>query len=260
MNKKFYTLTMIAFMALLLLSVGAINCVHAQDYIRTDWTTVVEPTIDGTWTSEDEWTDGEETMIDENAVFRSTWTMLSMDPIAVTTNFLVEVLDDDTADAGDYWEMCIDGYSEGGSAPQTGDFKILVTGHTDMTVYEGDGSDWIEITAEEDEFIWAESISESPTSSTPHRIIEFTLVKTGGNILTDAEWNFRLAVYDESNSEAGVRAWPPESSADVPSEWGHQGYSSETIPEGFSFGIMVMLSSVAVAVAVIGLRKRVRSD
>jgi hypothetical protein len=256
-KKKFYTIMMIAFMALLLVSVGAIKCARAQAAVRTDWATFVEPTIDGMWTSEDEWTDGGDiTMIGENVVFTSTWSMLSMDPITVTTNFVVEILDDDTDDAGDYWEICIDGLVDGGSTPQSGDFKIKVVGHTDLTVYEGDGTGWGEVTPEDGELVTAESISDSPTNSTPHWIIEFTILKTAGTILMDPEWVFRLAVYDESNSEAGVRAWPPDSDADVPDEWGLQGYTQEQIPEGLSFGVMVLLSSAAVIGASVVLRKR----
>jgi hypothetical protein len=261
MRKKFCTLTTVAFMMLLLVSVGAIKCTRAQAAERTDWSTVVEPTIDGVWTSEDEWTDGGDiTMIGENVVFTSTWSMLSMDPITVTTNFVVEILDDDTDDAGDYWEMCIDGLVDGGSTPQSGDFKIKVVGHTDLTVYEGDGTGWSEVTTEEGELVTAESISDSPTSSTPHWIIEFTILKTAGTILMDAAWAFRLAVYDESNSEAGVRAWPEGSDADVPDECGLQGYTSEQIPEGLSFGVLVLLSSVAVIVTTLVFRKRSRID
>jgi hypothetical protein len=261
MKKKFYTIMMVAFMTLLLVSVGAINFASAQGATRTDWSTVVEPTIDGMWTSEDEWTDGGDiTMIGENVVFTSTWSMLSMDPITVTTNFVVEILDDDTEDAGDYWEMCIDGFVDGGTAPQSGDFKIKVVGDTDITVYEGGETGWGEVTPEEGDLVYAESISDSPTDSTPHRIIEFTILKTAGTILMDAEWAFRLAVYDESNSEAGVRAWPEGSDADVPDTWGFQGYTSEQIPEGLSFGVMVLLSSAAVVVASVVLRKRSRID
>jgi hypothetical protein len=256
MKKKVYTIIMIAFMTLLLVSVGAIKCARAQAADRLDWPTVLEPTIDGTWTSEDEWTDGEETMIGENVVFRSTWSMLSMDPITVTTNFVVEILDDDTDDADDYWEICIDGTVDGGSAPQSGDFKIKVVGHTDLTVYEGDGTGWGEVTPEEDELVTAESISDSPTDSTPHWIIEFTILKTAGTVLMDPAWVFRLAVYDESNSEAGVRAWPEGSDVDVPDEWGVQNYSSDPIPEGLSFGVLVLLSSAAVIAATVVLRKR----
>jgi len=224
-------------------------------FTRLDYPTVVEPTIDGQWTSEDEWTDGEQTWIGETVMFTSTWSMLSMDPITVTTNFIIEILDDDTNDPGDYWQICIDGTVDGGSAPQPGDYKIEVMGHGAPTVYEGDGSGWVEITPEEGEFVFAESISASPTSSTPHWIAEFTILKTSGNILLDPVWGVRIAVYDESNSEAGVRAWPP-TDPDIPDGWGVQNYASEPIPEALSIAVMASLSTVFVLAGIRHLRKR----
>jgi hypothetical protein len=255
MNKKVYTSTMIALMAVLLLSVGAINCVHAQAAERMSYMAVVPPTIDGMWTSEDEWTDTGVTMIGEDANCRSTWEYTT----SIYTEWLVEVLSDTTDDAGDYWEFCVDGYSEMDSAPQTGDFKFVITGHTDLVWYEGDGTGWTEVELA-DEMIWAATLSESPTDSTPHWILEFQIDKAAGSVLMDQYWNLRIAVYDASNSEAGEQAWPPESSADAPDTWGMENYTMDAIPEGFSFGIMVLLSSAAVAVTTIGLRKRIRSN
>ena len=69
-------------------------------------------------------------------------------------------------------------------------------------------------------------------------------------------WNIRIAAYDASNPEAGELAWPEGSDADVPEGWGLENYTSETIPEGLSFGVLVLLSSAAVIVATVVLRKR----
>jgi hypothetical protein len=259
--KKIIVTTFCALMLcslIVLINVGTIKA-SEPGYTRVDWPTQVEPTIDGAWTSENEWTDGEETMIGENVAFRSTWTMLSADPITVTTNFVIEILDDDTNDTGDYWQMCIDGYVDGGSAPQAGDYIIEIVGHSTLTVYEGTGTGWTEITPASGELVFAESISDSPTSSTPHWIAEFTILKTSGNILLDAIWGFRLAVYDESNSEAGVQAWPP-TDQDVPDEWGVQNYTSEPIPEALTIGVMMLLSSVSVLVGYHFLQKRPRKE
>jgi len=236
---------------LLLINVGTTNA-SEPGYTRLDYLTVVEPTIDGVWTSEDEWTDGEETMIGENVTFRSTWTMFSMD--VVSTNFVIEILNDDTNDAGDYWQMCIDGSVDGGSAPQAGDYLIEIVGHADLTVYEGTGTGWTEVTPESGELSFANSISESPTSSTPHWIAEFTILKTSGNIILSEIFGLRVAVYDESNSEAGVQAWPP-TDQDVPNGWGVQNYTMEPIPEALTIGVMVLLSSVSVLVGYHYFRK-----
>ena len=254
MKKKFCAIIMVAFMMLLLVSVGAINCVRAQVSERISWSTQVMPTIDGVWTSEDEWTDGEITPVGEDAVCRSTWEFADV----VTTRWVVEFFSDTTDDPEDYWQVCFDGDQSMGSAPQAGDFKFEITGHGDLVWYEGDGSGWTEVSLDETEIEWASSLSESPTNSTAHWILEFQIPKNSGTVLLSMLWNLRVAVYDASNADAGVLAWPADSDADVPDGWGIENFTMEAIPEGLSFGVLVLLSSVAVIVATVVLRKRSR--
>jgi hypothetical protein len=243
---------------LLLITVGTTQA-YDEDYLRTEYPTLVEPTIDGMWTSDDEWTDGNVTMIGENVAFRSTYSTLSTDPITVATNFVIEILNDNTNDTGDYWQICLDGTLDGGNTPMTDDFRIDVVGHTDLTVYQGTVITWTEVTPDAGELNFSDSISASPTSSTPHWIAEFSIVKTEGVILLNPEWGLRLAVYDESNSGAGVQAWPP-ADRDIPFDWGLNTYTDQPIPEGLSFGVVVLLSSVAVIVATLSFRKRSKID
>jgi hypothetical protein len=252
MRKKFCTIIMVAFMALLLVSLGAINCVSAQGYERISWSTQVFPTYDGVWTSEDEWTDGEITPIGEDVAFRSTWDMAE----DVMTRWVIEFFSDTTDDAEDYWEFCMDGMADGGSAPSAGDFKFVITGHTDLVWYEGDGTGWSVIELDESEIEWANALSDSPTNSTVHWILEFEIPKNSGTVQLTIVWNLRVGVYDASNPDAGVLAWPEGSDADDPSSWGIENYAMEAIPEGLSFGVLVLLSSAAVIGASVVLRKR----
>ena len=240
---------------LLLITVGTTQA-YDENYVRIEYGNEIEKTFDGMWTTDDEWLDGNVTWIDENAFFVSTWIML----VDVNTNFLIEILDDNTTDAEDYWQICATGSMDGGSTPQTGDFKIELVGHTDLVCYEGDGTGWTEVTPDEGELNFTNSLNASPASSTPHWIAEFVNMKNTGVILMPATWVVRVAVYDESNSEAGVRAWPPPSDPDVPDGWGLNNYVSGAIPEGLSFGVVVLLSSVAVIVATLRFRKRSRID
>jgi len=256
MKKKFCTLTMVAFMMLLLVSVGAINCVRAQGAERTSWSTQLEPTIDGAWTSEDEWTDGEITMIGEDVAFRSTWDMGDF----VMTRWVVEFFSDTTDDAEDYWQFCVDGDQSGGATPQELDYKFEITGHTDLVWYQGDGTSWTEESLDETEIEWANSLSDSPTNSTAHWILEFQIPKDGGTVQLGVTWNLRVGVYDASNAGAGVLAWPLDSDADVPDGWGFENYQMANIPESLSLGVVVLLSSVAVIVATVVFRKRSRID
>ena len=253
MRKKFCTIITVAFMTLLLVSVGAISCVSAQGSERTSWGTVVIPTIDGEWSPVDEWTDGGDVnTIGEDVSFTSTWEFGDV----VTTRWLVEFLSDTTDDAEDYWEFCMDGMADGGSAPSAGDYKFVITGHTDLVWYEGDGTGWVEVEYDESEIEWANALSSSPTDSTEHWVLEFNIPKNAGTVQLTIVWNLRLAVYDASNPDAGELAWPEGSDADDPSTYGIENYTMDTVPEGLSLGVLVLLSSAAVIGATVVLRKR----
>jgi len=257
MKKKFCALTMIAFMAFSLVSVGAINYASAQAAERTSYSTVVEPTIDGMWTSDDEWTDGEVTTIGDVVEFRSTW---DMGDEYVMTRWIIEFLSDTTDDLADFWNFCIDGDQSGGTAPQPGDFRFRIAGHTEFDWYEGDGTGWTAVELDETEIEWATSLSASPTDSTPHWILEFQIPKNGGTVQLGITWNLGLSVYDSSNAQLGASTWPEGSEGDVPDSWGVENFTMEQIPEGLSFGVLVLLSSAAVVVATVVLRKRSRLD
>jgi hypothetical protein len=229
MKRKVCTTILIAFLLLLLINVGTTEA-SEPGYERLGYPTVVEPTIDGAWTSTDEWTDGDPTMIGENVVFRNTFTLTRENGTDVCTiHFITEILNDNTNDAGDYWQICIDGHLDGGNTPQTDDFRIDIVGHDTLMVYQGNGVGWMKITPDANEVIFASSISASPTSSTPHWILEFSLLKTAGVITMDIVWGIRVAVYDESNSATGVQAWPP-TDRDVPDGWGIENYTAVPHP------------------------------
>jgi hypothetical protein len=241
----------LALCSLLLVNAGTIKAAE-PGYERVDYNPDTVPlVIDGSWTSTDEWTEkGEVTMIGDAVAFRSVWEMVSMDPtVIVTDTFLVEFFTDNTTDAGDYWQMCIDGDQSGGATPQAGDFRIDIVGHTTLTVYEGTGSGWTPVSSPAS-IDWADSLSASPTNSTPHYILEITFEKP--DLGAGEYWNFRLAAYDESNGT--LLSWPP-TDRDVPNAWGVQNYLSEVVPEGFGVAAVVLLSSVAVAVSFYLLRK-----
>ena len=93
--------------SLMLITVGPTIAV-AQDYTRTSWLTTVTPTIDGEWTSLDEWTDGEETWIGTDLFLTSTRD-------GRMTRWIVEFISDTTDDAGDYLQLCGDLTQYGGS-------------------------------------------------------------------------------------------------------------------------------------------------
>ena len=256
--KKIIVITFCILMlcSLLVLITAGTTMAAEPGYERISYTTLVLPTIDGAWTSEDEWTDGDITMIGEDVAFRSTWDM----PDDVWTRWVVEFFSDTTDDPEDYWQFCIDGDQSGGDSPQPSDYKFEIKGHTKLEWYTGGVGDWTgPVSLGESEIEWSNSLSESPTNSTPHWILEFQIPKNSGTVQMGILWNLRVAVYDESNSEAGVQAWPP-TDADVPDTWGIENYTMEPIPEGLTFGVMVLLSSVTVLVGYHYLRKRPRKE
>jgi hypothetical protein len=248
-------LCIITLTTLLIVSAGIVKATE-EGYERVDFNPHIEPTIDGKWTSDDEWTlNGAVTMIGDDVAFRSVWLMVQSDPETIVTDtFLVEFFSDNTTDAGDYWQMCIDGDQSEGGAPQSGDFRIDIEGHNNLTVYEGNGAGWA-VAATPGSLEWADSISASPTNSTPHWILELTFQKQ--ELGAGPLWNFRLAAYDATTTT--LAAWPP-TPRDEPNRWGVQSYVSEEVPEGFSLGVVVLLSSVALVVGFYFLRKRSRID
>ena len=237
----------LALCSLLLANAGTTEAAE-PGYERTVYNTLYYPTIDGKWTTFDEWTDGEVTMIGEDVSFVTTWDLAN----SGTTRFLVEFFSDNTTDAGDYWQICFDGDQSGGTAPSSGDYRIDIEGHTTLTVYEGTGSGWTEV-ATPSGIEWYNSMSDSPTNSTSHWILEMN-VQHNAVELSIADRNYRLAVYDD-NSTAGVLAWPP-TDRDVPNAWGVEIQSQSAIPESLSVAVFVILSSFAVVVSFFFLRKR----
>ena len=224
---------------LVLMTVGTTMAAE-PGYERISYQTVVVPTIDGVWTSTDEWTDGDVTWIGTDVAFRSTWDMGD----DVMTRWIVEFFSDTTDDAGDYWLFCIDGNQAGGSTPAVGQHRMFkIVGHDTIEWYMGDGAGgWTVVSYDASEIEWANQLSASPTNSTPHWILEFQIPKNSGTVQMGILWNFLLGAYDESNP--GLQAWPP-TDPDVPDEWGIENYTMDQIPEGLTFGVMVLLSSVS---------------
>ena len=228
----------------------------AAGYTHTTYFLANAVTLDGKWTTSSEWADTDIRGFGagQTAIFRSKWGATS-DFSVISQYILVEILNDDTNDTGDYWQFCFDGDMSGGTAPQAGDIRIDIAEHKTITAYNGNGAGWTQISAPAS-FQWSNSISASPASSTPHWICEIIIDKIVFGI--GAQYWLRIAVNDASNATAGVRSWPP-TSRDVPNDWGDIPYDMNPVPESLGFGVVVLLSSVAVLVGFFGLRKRPRT-
>jgi hypothetical protein len=255
----FCTLTLCSLLLVCALRINTVtvNAAEASGYIRTDWFLQTTKTIDGAWTTDTEWDDGEPTVISGNMTFRSVWE----NPSDVYTNFVVEFFRDNTTDAGDYWEMCFDFNNGGGANLGAGVsryYRVSIEGHDNLTVYQGSASGWTELSSAESDIQWANAISASPNSSIPHWILEMRILKSEGTNMIDAIFGLRVAAYDAYTST--LVSWPPNANRDVPDQWGTQTYEQSAIPETLTISAVVLLSSVAVVVSFYFLRKRPKTE
>ena len=262
MKRVFIVFCVLAMCCLcLLINFPATNAA-ATGYTHTTYFLANPVILDGNWTNAAEWTDSDSTSFGNTStqsIFRSKWGA-APDYTVITQYFFVEFLADTTDDAGDFWQFCFDGDMSGGTAPSNGegqarDLRIDITGHTTLTAYGGTGTGWTTITLPAG-FSWSNNFTATPTSSTPHWVLEIAIDKLVFPI--GPQYWARIAAYDASNAAAGVQAWPP-TSRDVPSDWGDIPYSMEPIPESLSLGVLVLLSSVALIAGSYFLRKRTKT-
>lgn len=244
------------------LPIALVNAVY-EGYETINYQALDAPVEDGTWTTDNEWVDAA-TPPNLPATFhwRQKWTW----PSNIIEHFLIEFFADYTNDTGDYFQLCVDNTANGGTAPQPDDIRIDWVGHdvAGLTIYQGDGTGWVEFT----DFTWdvdiyiADSISSSPLDSNPHWIIELRMDRSKSEFDVSGSGyvpGIRLAVYDESNSGAGVQAWPP-TSRDVPNDWGSETGTTDSIPEPMTIVTVVLLSSVAIVVSSHFLRRRPKTE
>ncbi len=225
-------------------------------YSIIEYVSITTATVDGRWTASDEWTDTPVILMSGNASGRFGYNIQDFTNLGL--EWIIEIFTDNTDDAGDYWQICLDDLNGGGTAPQIGDYMIEITGHRTLRAFQGTGSGWSQITPASGELRWNNTIGISPWSSTPHWILEIVdSSKTAGTIQVPnpPPTGMRVAAFDASTNT--LAAWPPNSTANNPNSWGVVAdFSMEPIPESLSFGVFVVLSSVALIVGSIYLRKR----
>ena len=233
-------------------------------YSVTDYQLTTTPTLDGHWTTTSEWVDceGKELEGDFDGVFRLKFEGANY-PTSINQYWLIEFFNDTTTGPGDYFRICyaygatVNTDPVGGPAPQTECLKFEYASSS-MTVYRGTGTAWGTGPA------WASptdiqvvgQVSSSPLEANPHWIYEIKIEHIHFNIQPNF-WIY-VAVHDANNS-AAVQSWPPGSS-DIPNDWGAMAANNNPIPESFTVGALVLLSSVAVVCSFYLLRKRPRSQ
>jgi hypothetical protein len=226
-----------------------------------------EVTIDGTWTTADEWHDGPVQYMGTPQKGLFVYKLTSDLATQYLMQFDIEFADN-TNDAGDVFQICIDGpESASATAPQATGYKIEVTGHTTLTVYKGTGTAWSTTTTTA--VTASSSLTTSPHDPANHYICEIQFDKivlagegswassAPGSTYGLGPYGVRVAMYDASNAGQGWVAWPPASSADNPSTWGViSDISMGIYPESLTVGIMLLVSSVALVVSLRYFRKQ----
>jgi len=266
--KKTGIVTSCMLLLLVLAFAGTVSAYNA-DYTHTNYMSSDKPTADGTYIADDEWIASATETFGDNGMFNDEWCM----PEGVWACLLIETADA-TDDAEDQWVICYDSTDDGGetdpdggAAPQTNDYKLVITGHgAGATVewYKGTGTDWELATTTPDSsvFEYGQSLTTTPQMEAEHYVLETCIEKqdtTMGTVIMGFNWGQFVSYYDADTGE--TQQWPPApASADVPDSWGYIVYEmaanpEPTIPEVTSFAVMLVVSSVAVAGAVL-LRKR----
>jgi hypothetical protein len=244
----------VAFSVLMLCSLLLLGIASAGNpaYSMTCYTSGVFSTINGE-VAGGEWDDGQPVNMSNNARFT-----FMANTLGYSVSFLIEVFGDNTDDAGDLWQICLDSDNSGGAAPDTDDFLIEVQGHTTLNTYKGNGTGWVPITPDFQELQWADSITATPWNASAHWMLEVrdSDIQGGQIKVGDPPNGLRVAAYDASTNTTS--SWAPDSDADVPSTWGViTNIDPEPyIPEAFSIVFVVLLSSVAVVVSFYFMRKK----
>jgi hypothetical protein len=248
--KKIITISLAMLMLCGLLLIGVTKASEPGYEVSEAYETA-EVTLDGNWAT-GEWEDSWIEWLNYSANGER-FCYKASSAIGYAPEFLIDSADT-TDDAGDIWQICI-GVPDG-AAPESGRNKIEIVGHETLTVYEGNGTGWVEI--DSSSVTWADNmtISDVPLDY-EHWCVEVIIDKTS---IGSAAWNaappigLRVAMYDASNQT--WLSWPPASDPDVPDSWGLITGGNATIPDSLSFIGVVLLSSVAVAVGFYSVRKR----
>jgi hypothetical protein len=254
--KKLIGLFVCIFTLSLLLFAGNATAYNSA-FTHTDYMGSAMPTLDGKYTTPAEYSAGASLGFGTDGVFRDIWASSGN----VFENFILETMDT-TNDPTDSYTICYDSNADGGSTPKIDDFKIVITGHgASATVawFKGTGTAWATAaTPGAAIFDFKESLATSPTSSTPHYMVEAKVDKQDttafGAVIIGMNFAMRIAYYDASTGT--TQAWPPApATADNPDSWGYVPYSMEAVPESLTLGLVLALSSFAVVAGAVLVRK-----
>jgi hypothetical protein len=203
-------------------------------YPTTIYSLRYTPGINGYWDNNTEWSDAvAPSGLPANLTFRNKWSVtFTGGVLKVYEWYLIEFLGDNTNDTGDYVQICYDSNATSSAAPKaiqgnatTPDLRIDFVGHAgnaSIKTYVGTGTGWALGTV--NDTLMAQTLNTSRLNSNPHWITEFRIEKQANGLGMNN--GIRIAVYDASKPSAGVIAYPPTSSQDVPNSYSLNSFTS----------------------------------
>lgn len=213
------------------LIVLAILCLHliptpvaAQSSQVTIPILTKQVTLDGRWTTVDEWIDAIEIRVSGGAF------KLKHDQSYLY--ILFDHVNDRSSENYDNAWAYIDTLKNGGSTPQTDDFAFslqwLSPTQSILVVQKGTGTDWMTTTLALHSAASSTDATNDPYSSAPHVIYEF---KIQLSILPQGvtAMGVRLSMQDGFTGTSAV--WPSNSSRFEPNQWGTMQLGASPIPE-----------------------------
>jgi hypothetical protein len=240
----------------LMVTVGTVSAA-APGYEVVEQFGIQPVTIDGKWTTTDEWHDTYVQYMGtpQKALFE--YKVNTPDGyVTINIQLLLEFADH-TNDPGDRWQICFGTGGSTATAPTSGDNRFEIEGHTTFKTYVGTGTGW-SLTSTPADMSWKDSLTSSPHDPATHYVLEVQFNKMttswGGGY---PPYGIRIAMYDASNPSQGWVSWPPTSTDTNPSGWGQIGAEPGMgeYPEGLTVGLMLSLSAVAAAVSIRYFRK-----
>jgi hypothetical protein len=224
-------------------------------------------TIDGKWTSPEEWSDALETPL-----YKSFDSKLNGTAYFYTKHdgdyiyALIDFISDTSKDANDGAGICFDTNHDGGSLANPDDYAFWFYWTTETAskffMWKGTGSGWQKTDARIAELVpvpgsqAASSLDASPRSSSPHMIYEFRVPKAifaGGSSVV----GFAVSAWHNPYGTRPIEVllvWPKDTWRDIPAMWGELAFSAVPIPELPAPGLGAV-SMIALAASLLASRR-----
>lgn len=181
-------------------------------------------TLDGKWTSNDEWGDSIE-FTTPGGFFR-----LKHDQSDLYALF--DYVSDNALENYDVAWIYVDTLKNGGSTPQTDDYGFSLQWssptHSSLVMQKGTGTDWANASPAMHSAVSSTVATDDPYSSNPHVIYEF---KVPLSILPQGATSIGVRLAMQNGATSTWMVYPKDSIRTTPNQWGAMELGSSPIPE-----------------------------